>query len=124
MCAPGTWHWDNVVIAPSVPFTIIRGDRSIISPTDAAQPVYFAKPAPANAHLRFTGVSEKLEVSFDHGATWSAAAIQQQKTYRSDHFQSYWTPVPEGTTSVMFRKNGTDPNNWMVRDPSIWAPPS
>lgn len=29
-CPPNTWHWDNVQISPSVPFTVLRGDRRFL----------------------------------------------------------------------------------------------
>jgi hypothetical protein len=36
-------------------------------------------------------------------------------------FQSYWTPIPAGTTSVQFRGQGGWWGSWMVRDISLWA---
>ncbi|KAB8142423.1 hypothetical protein F8S13_15690 [Chloroflexia bacterium SDU3-3] len=122
-CTPNSWHWDNFTIAPVVPFTMIHADRSIVSPANAATPVRFAKPAPADARLRFTGLSD-IQVSFDGGATWADAQKQQQEKYLADHFQSYWTPIPAGASSVLFRSKDpsqTSWKTWMVRDPSIWA---
>jgi hypothetical protein len=122
-CAPNTWHWDNVVIAPAVPFTIIRGDQTIIRPENASVPVQFARPAPANAHLRFDGVLDQLEVSSDGGASWQPATTQTQELHVDGHFQSYWMPIPAGTQAVQFRNTtGAYPDRWMVRDVSIWAP--
>lgn len=48
-CSPGmTWHWDNVHIAPSTPFTIARGDRRVIRAVTPTV-VNFAPPAPRGA---------------------------------------------------------------------------
>ena len=128
-CSPDTWHWDNMTIAPSVPFTIIRGTPSIISTDTVSTPVLLDKPAPAQANLRFTAANETIEVSFDNGSSWIPAVRQQQKKQDMTRFQNYWMPIPAGTTSVKFRRTGTPfsglgTSDWQVRDVSVWAPPS
>ena len=51
-CSPGmTWHWDNLHIAPSTPFTIARGDRRVIRAVTPTV-VNFAPPAPRGAARR------------------------------------------------------------------------
>lgn len=46
-----TWHWDNLHIAPSTPFTIARGDRRVIRAVTPTV-VNFAPPAPRGAARR------------------------------------------------------------------------
>ena len=36
-CGPNTWHWDNVSIAPAMPFSLLRGDRRYVDATTPAQ---------------------------------------------------------------------------------------
>ena len=117
---PNTWHWDNVELSPAVPFTMIQADRRFVAPGGETR-VSFAEPAPANARLRFSGIGSNLEVSFDGGVTWQAAQRQAQKSYDSGSFVSYWTPIPEGTTSVAFRGGPWWGGDWHIRDISIWA---
>jgi hypothetical protein len=119
-CAPTTWHWDNISIRPAVPFTILRADHRMIDAANGSQ-VSFPTAAPADAHLRFAGIGDKLQVSFDGGATWQVAAPQAQEKSAEEHFSSYWTPVPQGTTSVQFRGSDWWGGTWMARDISIWA---
>jgi hypothetical protein len=119
-CGPNTWHWDNIIIGPAQPFTIIPGNRLSVDPGNNSTPVGFAKPAPDNAHLRFTGTYSQLQVSYDGGQDWIEAQIQQQSEIVQDHFQSYWMPIPPGTSSVLFRS--TDSQGWQVRSISIWSP--
>lgn len=119
-CSPGTWHWDNVSIEPAIPFTILRADRRFVDPTSPG-PLSFPAPAPSNAHLRFSGIGNGFRISTDGGATWVPAQLQAQEEYHSDHFRSYWTPIPAGTTTVH-----VDCQNWWggrchARDISIWS---
>jgi hypothetical protein len=121
-CGPNTWHWDNVVIDPSIPFTIDGSDRREVKPKVEPADVTFAAPAPADAFLRFAGIGNDLGVSFDGGVTWTSATPQQQVGNVEEHFKSYWMPVPAGTRTVTFR--GAD---WwggppVIRDASIWSP--
>lgn len=118
--SPNTWHWDNVTLTPTIPFTIMRADRRFVDPTVASY-VTFAQPAPAAAHLRFAGIGTNLEVSFDGGTTWQPAQVQAQKKYVEGSFQSYWMPLPAGTTQVHFRGQPWWGGNWNVRDISIWS---
>lgn len=119
-CGPNTWHWDNVNITPSRPFTILRADRRYADRQNTS--VAFPSPAPAGANLRFAGIGKNLEVSFDSGTTWSKAVMQNQmKTPAEEHFGSFWMPIPEGTTSVQFRGQSWFAGDWMARDISIFA---
>jgi hypothetical protein len=85
--------------------------------------IQLGQPAPANAHLRFAGIGRNLEVSFDGGATWQLAQknLQGNDEY---HFASYWTPIPVGTTAVMFRGSSWGSGEaWQARDITVWARP-
>jgi len=122
---PGTWHWSGFQIAPSVPFSLLRGDVAAVNQTTRGY-VCFGAPASTDAHLRFAGVGT-LNVSFDGGRTFQAAVPAAQVGPHGEGkpqvglFASYWMPVPAGTTGVVFQ--GTDwwGGPWWVRDPSIWA---
>lgn len=118
---PNTWHWDNFQIENGIPFTIVHSDRRYVN--GQANLLQLDQPAPANAHLRFAGIGKSLEVSFDGGATWQPA----QKNFQGNdeyHFASYWTPIPAGTTSVMFRGSGWgNGGSWQARDITVWARP-
>jgi len=120
--APNTWHWDNIGIAPARRFTIINAVQRYV---DAATHswVDFARPAPADAYLRFAAYGD-VEVKFEQGG-WQDAARQAEELNAPGRFHSYWIPVPAGTTRVFFnvkggqsKKNG-DP--WLVRDITIWS---
>jgi len=115
-CAPNTWHWDNVSIAPARPFTMIPGDLKLAT-GDVPGRVRFAQPAPEGAYLRFAGSGAQLEVSFDNGASWQPAQRQVQQYNHTDHASSFWTPVPAGIQSVLLRGE----QSWAVRDIAIWA---
>ncbi len=124
-CSANTWHWDNVIVAPARPFTILRADRTFVDSTITAA-VGFPQAAPANAHLRFAGIGNKLEVSFDGGATWRAAELQAQDPsfVKEEHFKSYWMPIPAGTQQVRFRGQAWWAADWRIRDITVWAPPT
>ena len=119
-CAPTTWHWDNVSVHPAARFTILRADQRMVDgETDAH--VDFPAPAPANAHLRFAGIGDKLEISVDGGKTWQPAMQQAQEKSAEEHFSSYWTPIPAGAQSIQFRGDDWWGGPWVARDISIWA---
>ena len=116
----GTWHWDDFLIAPAVPFTI---QRIAQRRANADMPrVDLSQPAPANAILRVSGFGYDLEFSPDNGRSWRRMERRQgNMPTADDHFLSYWTPVPVGTTQILFR--GRDYSNypWHVMNMSIWT---
>jgi hypothetical protein len=118
-CAPTTWHWDTININPTVPFTILRADQREVD-AEATQ-LRFPAPTPENAHLRFAGIGNKLDISFDGGKTWQPALKQSQEKSAEEHFSSYWTPIPAGTQSIQFRGDDWWGGPWLARDISIWA---
>lgn len=130
----GTWHWDDFALSPAVPFTIINASRRYVDQASARARVDFPRPAPANARLRFAAWGEDIQVSVDGGRTWSDARRQRARFDRDDRFHSYWTPVPAGTSSVLFRSGDADDDDedtddedgagagrWIVRDIAIWS---
>jgi len=117
---PNTWHWDTFEISPATPFRIIRAQQRTAADGDM---ITFDAPAPANAMLRFAAIGT-VEVSFDQGESWSRARRQDAEVHRAEHFSSYWTPIPEGTTRVLFRFSADDwyEGPYLARDVTIWAP--
>lgn len=107
---PATWHWDNVSISPSVPFSIIRATQRYTQ----GGTVTFNAPAPANAYLRFAANGSGVTVN-------GQPARIQPAEQDVDRFKSYWMPIPEGTTSVTFAGQGTFNGPFFVQDVSIWA---
>lgn len=120
-CGPNTYHWDNIIAGPGQPMTLIKADKRLVS-SSTNQSFFFNEPAPANSHFRFSGVGDNLQVSFDGGQSWQNAQLQKSRIGQNrDHFKSYWTPIPAGTTSVMMRGDGWWGGEWAARDASIWS---
>jgi hypothetical protein len=111
---PGTWHWDNISVEPSTPFSIIQADRRYV---DGAQTVNFASPAPTGSNLRFSA-NGIVEVNF--GGGWQAARIQPAET-NVDRTKSYWMPIPAGTQTVQFRGQDTGNGPFFAKDFAIWS---
>ncbi len=123
-CVPDTWHWDNVALNPSIPFTITRANERYVDPTTAGNTFTFPVPAPAGAMLQFAALSDPASVQYsqDAGATWQAAAMAvTQPPLDPSKFQSYWTPIQEGVQAVQVRGLGGWWGSWMVRDASVWS---
>ena len=88
---PNTWHWDNVKISPSIPFTIIPVVNGFLS-----------TPAPAGSYARFAAWGESVEISTDGGQTW-APAVKPRQDNDCCHIFSYLHPIPAGTTSLLLK---------------------
>ncbi len=118
---PNSYHWDNFSISPSVPFSIFASDRRFVDETSPTRTFHLAAPAPAESNLRFMGIGT-LEVSFDGGASWHTPRQQSMEKAAPEHFRSYWTRIPEGTTSVTFR-GGPDSyyRHWHVRNVAVFS---
>jgi len=122
---PGTWHWSEFSISSSVPFTMLRGDLQSIN-ADTRHEVCFSSSAISGSHLRFAGVGTIL-VSFDGGRTFVQAQAAAQIGPHGEGspqvalFASYWTPIPAGVSSVVFRGVDWWGGPWWVRDPAIWS---
>ncbi|MCC7363130.1 MAG: hypothetical protein IT303_02065 [Dehalococcoidia bacterium] len=110
---PGTWHWDNIRISPARPFTILQANERFVEGDGGT--VTFPAPAAAGAHLRF-GAIGRVKVD---GRDIEPVV----PTEKAEHFNSYWVPIPEGTTQVTVE---LDADGWyegpfFARDFSIWA---
>lgn len=116
---PQTWHWDNMSINPSVPFTLIKSDQRYVQ--SESELVTFDAPAPANAFLRFAALGN-VQVSFDGGA-YVTAERQWEAQNRPEGASSFWTPIPEGTQTVRFRFNDRSwySGPFIAKDFAIWS---
>ena len=119
-CGPGTWHWDNILMEPAEPFTMIHATKRY---TDAntGGTLAFEAPSPVDAYLRFAGIGNAFEISSDGGVTWEAAIRQPQLEQVEGHFSSYFSPIPAGTIAIQVRATDWWGGPWHVRDVSIWA---
>lgn len=118
-CAPNTWHWGGLNMSSSVPFSLIRANDRVVSAATTTSTT-FPLAAPAGSFLRFNGIGT-LGVSFDGGKTWALPQTQQESIHSIDHFENYWTPVPQGASSVMFRGQNWYGGPWLARDLSVWS---
>ncbi len=126
LCGPNTWHWDNVSVNPSLPFTITR---AVQERADATTPtIAFPRPAVTGERLRFNGVGDAYEVSFNNSGVWQPATLQPAELSHPDKARNYWMGVPAGTQTVTFRAQTGWWGWWGVRDVSLWSqvqvPPS
>ena len=119
-CLPNTWHWDNVVVYPAAPFTILRANRRYVGPGTPST-VTFPAPAPTGSRLQFAGIGNALEISTNGGASWQPAVRQTEELNVEEHFKTYWTTIPTGTTSVQIRGQNWWGGTWRARDISIWS---
>lgn len=121
-CYANSWHWDNVNIYPAQIFTMLHANQRFVDASLPSNQVTFDGVAPQNAYLRFSAIGTNIQVSFNNGQTWQLAQLQaSSKAFDSGIFQSYWTPVPAGTSTVRFRGASGWASPWHVRDLSIWA---
>jgi hypothetical protein len=111
-----------VSISPATPFTILRADHRFVDANNST-PFKFPTPSPAGANLRFAAIGSNVQVSFNQGQSWQAARVQPAEAPDTTgmFFQSYWTPMPAGVSSVMLRAQNTQYLPWNIRDVSIWA---
>jgi hypothetical protein len=118
--APNTFHWSDVAITPAAPFTMLRPEQPF-SLHEGQDPVLkLPQAAPQGSYLRFAGLGN-FEVSADGGKSWQPARVQGANR-APEHFASYWTPVPAGTTEVSIRGQRNASNlPWWVEDVSVWA---
>jgi hypothetical protein len=108
---PATWHWDEVEMSNSKPFTIIKANQRFTT----GGTVHFAAPAPANSWLRFSGIGT---VKVD-GVTVAPVEF----IGHPEHFSSYFVPIAQGKTSVTFAFSA---DTWYAgpfraKDISIWS---
>jgi hypothetical protein len=108
---PATWHWDEVQMSASKPFTIIKANQRFTT----GGTVHFTAPAPANSWLRFSGIGT---VKVDGQTVAPVEFIGHP-----EHFSSYFVPIAQGKTSVTFAFSAdtwyTGP--FRAKDISIWS---
>lgn len=124
---PDTWHWSDFQIRSTAPVHIVRPDQSAVDGRDGSTTVgvSFSEPAPAGGFLRFSGWG-KIELSFDGGNSFMAGSIQPSSSFPkgqpgqdSDYFANYFTPVPQGTSRVVFRGTRDNGSPWRAEGISI-----
>ncbi|MDJ0752568.1 MAG: PT domain-containing protein [Ardenticatenaceae bacterium] len=122
-CGPNTYHWDDVIIEGAVPFKAIKpADRNpTMTIVEGSGAVNLPEAAPDNSFLRFAAIGD-IEVRFNDG-DWQPAQKQSAPGGQNitEHFSSYWMPVPAGTQKIEFRGNDWWAGQWAVRDPAIWS---
>ena len=123
-CVNNTWHWSDVSISNAVPFTMIRpfelGNAPIGGGTSIPT-ISLAARAPPDSFLRFAGSGDFIWFSVDEGRTWARAVEQPASLINHSNDKSYFMPIPQGTTSVLFKGKDWAGGPWLVQDPSVWS---
>lgn len=116
---PTTWHWDNAVIKPAVPYTLINANQRLIWDDSPSKKITWDEAAPANARMLFIANSDSYvstdrpELSFDGGATWKKAQWVRPTndggvfTPRFDML-TYSIDVPHGQREALIRGKNYD----------------
>lgn len=115
---PATWHWDNIEIAPAIPFTMIKADRRYVDAQNNS--ITLSQSSPNNAFLRFSANGNNIQFSTDGGTSWNLASIQPAQT-NLDRFKSYWTPIPAGVTSIKFKGDNIFNGPFFAQDFGVWS---
>jgi len=115
-----TWHWDEIKLSPSQPFTIIKTHTRALLGNGT---VVFDAPAPQDSWLRFSAVGS-VQYSLN-GSSWQPAP-KQAFIGHYEHTSPYFVAIPPGTQSVSFR---FAPDAWytgpyVAQDFAIWSSPS
>lgn len=117
VCGPNTWHWDDILISPAIPFSMIKANVRMVK--DENTPVVFNQPAPANSKLRFAAAGS-TQVSFNNGP-FQSAKPQYGNLPDPTHVANYMIDIPAGTTNVRFKMTDTGAGGVMAKDFSIWT---
>jgi cell division septation protein DedD len=126
-CGPGTYHWDDFVLSPAAPFTIIRATQDVANSADDS--VRFDTASPAGSFLRFSAWGEGVQYSANGGATWNTPTLKGRSSpgapgYSWDrNSESYWAAIPAGVTDVRFRCSGQcrGAYGWGVSNIAVWS---
>jgi hypothetical protein len=114
-----TWHWDNVHL-PGFPLHHHpRHPAGHLHST--TQTITFPQAAPQNAYLRFAAVGSNLRISTNGGQSWVSARRQPREKDKAEHFSSYFTSIPAGTTSVKVASDSFWGGAWHMRHFAIWT---
>lgn len=120
-----TWHWDNISISPSVPFTIIKPDKRFVEgekPT--THTITFQSPAPSGSRLRFSGLGINVQASFNNGATWQDVPYGNPNENSSEccHAHSFKLDnIPVGSQTVLLRGDSQFTKGFLAKDIAIFA---
>ncbi len=116
-----TWHWDNITLNPSLPFTLINADVTQAFSNNGT--VTFDQPAPEGAQLRASAIGQNLELSTDSGVTWRPMIQQRHRDITLNPYQerTYLTPIPAGALQIKFRGQDIANKSWRVSDPIVIA---
>jgi hypothetical protein len=107
-CGPNTWHWDNVRIAPALPFSMKKLGRL----TDAGTvPV-------SSGLLRFAA---RGETEIDWGTGWQPVRPVNRPIANDGHFASYSLPVPHGAVRAAIRGKRSWAGPWRAENIAIWS---
>jgi hypothetical protein len=117
-CGPNTFHWSNVSMSPTVPFTMLRPVGNAQLHDGTATTVTLPQAAPANSFLRFSAFGT-IAVSYDHGAFVSPH--MQDTGWRAEGASNYFSPVPTGTKTITFQGSSRGGMDWWMEDVSVWA---
>jgi len=117
-CGPGTFHWSNFAISPSVPFSMLRPIGTGTVHDGSNTTVTLPMPAPANSFLRFSAFGN-IRVSYDQAG--SASPHMQDTGWRFEGMSSYLSPVPAGTRTISFSGSTRGGMAWWMEDVSVWA---
>lgn len=118
-CGPNTFHWSNISITPSVPFTMLRPAGVSTVHDGVSTQLALPQPAPANSFLRFAAFGN-IRVAYDGGGF--TAPHMQDTAWRPESASSYFTPIPAGTRTISFQGSsrvGGQP--WWVMDVAVWS---
>jgi hypothetical protein len=119
-----TWHWDEISLSPSIPFTILNTDHRTAnyaaSPADRT--FSWGTPAPANSVLRFTAQSgdgaTPATVSFNGGASVNATRMSDSGAF--EHPASWLVTVPVGATNALIAMTPYG-NHGDIQHPTIFS---
>jgi hypothetical protein len=113
----GTWHWDNVSINPAKRFyqrqaNINGKDRTGKSSSTAWQTVTLSEPAPANAHLYFTGTCGfNFRDNAQDTSITTVTRLGSDLTH-PEHTWNYRIPLQQGMTTIQFQFTDPDGSGW------------
>lgn len=121
LCSSG-WHWDNITLSPSVPFTIARATPwRTIQPWNLPQTVTFPATG-TGAYLRFGALGEQWEIN--DGSGWRTATRPPHSKSAAWAVNSYLVAIPAGITSVQLRSAvpaGYPDSSGILEGVHVWA---
>jgi hypothetical protein len=116
---PATWHWDNFILAPAAPFTVIHTPTRSLTGTSGS--ITFNAPAPGDSWMRFTALGS-VQYSLNGGGSWQPAT-KQAFINHYEHQSPYFIPLPAGSQAVQIRLAA---DSWyqgpfIAKDFAVWS---